>query len=84
MAEASALDVEFESEGVVTSYISNTDLEYAFVTSTDGTVEGPIYVDRKCMKKSKIASLKPGMRVRCRGTHREKGPKARRIEILVQ
>ena len=74
--------VDFESEGIVTSFVSNAELQYAFVTPTDGKVADIIYVDQKCMKKSKVSSLFRGMRVKCRGAHREKGPKARRIEVL--
>lgn len=73
---------DFESEGVVTSFVSNAELQYAFVTPTDGKVTDRIYVDQKCMKKSKVGSLSAGMRVKCRGAHRERGPKAKRIEVL--
>lgn len=76
------LQIDFESEGVVESCISNDEGRHAFVAPTDGKVEKNIFVDNKCIKKSKVESLKQGMRVRCRGIHGEKGPKAKRIEIL--
>ena len=39
--------VDFESEGIVTSFVSNAELQYAFVTPTDGKVADIIYVDQK-------------------------------------
>ncbi len=76
------LRVDFESEGVVTFYYSHGDDRYALVTPTDGKVAERIYVDRKCMKKSNIGSLSKGVRVKCRGAHKQRGPAAKRVEVI--
>lgn len=76
------LQIDFESEGVVTFYYADGDDRYALVTPTDGKVAKRIYVSRKCLKKSKIKSLSEGVRVKCRGAHKERGPAAKRVEIL--
>lgn len=79
----SELQVDFVSEGVVTYYRSEEDDRYAFVTPSDGKVADRIFVNRKCMKRSGVDSLSKGTRVRCRGAYKEKGPKAKRIEVLL-
>ena len=75
------LQVDFETEGVVKGY--NTTTRYGFITPVGGEVTQDIFVDGKCVRKSGLQSLKEGSRVKCIGSHRgEKGPKAKRVEVL--
>lgn len=71
----------FSAVGTVKSYVDD---QYGFVTPSaqDSTVTKDIFVDRKCVRDSHLETLKPGMRVLCKGIVRPKGPKATKLEVL--
>ena len=82
MAEQPALQVELEVEGVVRVYHTNRHPSFGFVTPTDGSVTGEVLVGNKCVKKAGLKSLQQGTGVKCFCIRKEKGLRAKRIEVL--
>jgi cold shock CspA family protein len=77
-----SVHVDVEVEGVVRRYDLRQPMSFGFVTPTDAALEGEIFVDSKCVKKSGLQYLKKGTRVRCFCVRGQKGLKAKRIQLL--
>jgi len=80
---ATQLQIDFEVEGIVRDYNpTRGHRSFGFITPQGNELSEDIFVDAKCVKESGLESLPKGAKVLCKGFVRDKGPKARRVEII--